>query len=280
MKSKWKIISITIFILTLIIAGYFIPLFGFGDYTSPTGEFKRGKTIWDWLQLLIIPLALAVGAYYLNKKERELEREVAKDHQQERALQAYLDRMSDLLLGQDLQDEKVRNVARIRTLTVLRGLDARRKGMLLLFLNESGLIAKQPEPTINLCGADLSGAELEEANLRETSLNGTILSKANLREADLTYADLSGANLTQANLMLVSLYEANLRDVCLENTNLHGAHLDNAELRGAYFDKTDLSGTYLYGAHFYSADIDEAALNKAHFNEEDLYNADPDEEYL
>jgi hypothetical protein len=30
------------------------------------GEVIPGKTLWDWLQLLVIPLALTVGAFALN----------------------------------------------------------------------------------------------------------------------------------------------------------------------------------------------------------------------
>src|SRR5688572_26778794 len=126
------------------------------------------KTLWDWMELLIIPLILAMGAFYLNRSEREvererverrakferqraeenadLEREIATDRQQEAALQAYLDRMAELLLEKELrttENEEVRNVARIRTLTVLRGLDATRKGLLLRFLYEAGLISKE-----------------------------------------------------------------------------------------------------------------------------------------
>jgi len=70
------------------------------------------KTLWDWMALLIIPLFLAGGAFFLNLSERkaerriaderrdedrkladeraELERAIEKDRQQEAALQAYL----------------------------------------------------------------------------------------------------------------------------------------------------------------------------------------------
>ena len=60
------------------------------------------KTLWDWLELLVIPVFLAGGAFYLNRSERAVEREIATDRQQEVALQTYLDRMTDLLLGEKL----------------------------------------------------------------------------------------------------------------------------------------------------------------------------------
>lgn len=51
-------------VLALVVAGYWIPLqwTGFGAYTTPksdTVEYIHEKTVWDWLQLLVIPAVLA-----------------------------------------------------------------------------------------------------------------------------------------------------------------------------------------------------------------------------
>jgi hypothetical protein len=132
-------------LIEIILAGYSetATWTGFRDFMLPNGDFVRGKTLWDWMELLVIPLALAGGAFYLNRSERTIEREIVTDRQQEAALQSYLDRMADLLLKEKLStsnSEEVRKVARIRTLTLLRGLDARRKGLVLQFLYEADLI--------------------------------------------------------------------------------------------------------------------------------------------
>lgn len=61
-----------------------------------------GKTLWDWLQLLIVPLVLALGAFWLNQiqKDRDqkaaeqraqAERAIADDNQREAALQMQTD---------------------------------------------------------------------------------------------------------------------------------------------------------------------------------------------
>jgi H+/Cl- antiporter ClcA len=43
---------------------------GLGSYSyippTTTSNLQRGKTFWDWLQLLIIPVVLAVGGYVIN----------------------------------------------------------------------------------------------------------------------------------------------------------------------------------------------------------------------
>src|SRR5438552_2621870 len=117
---------------------------------SATGFLN--KSLWDWLQLLIVPLALAVVALVFQLANSRTERQIAKeryeqdqqialDKQREDLLQAYLDRMAELLLEKQLltsDSEEVRNVARVRTTTVLTQLDARRIGYVFAFLREAG----------------------------------------------------------------------------------------------------------------------------------------------
>ena len=66
---------------------------------SPQGittvkEQSSAKTLWDWLQLLIVPIILAIGGFWLNqmqksreqrtiKKQAKLERELTNDNQKE-----------------------------------------------------------------------------------------------------------------------------------------------------------------------------------------------------
>ncbi len=67
------------------------------------------KTLWDWLQLLAalaIPLALGLATYGFNAQQATLAQnqhaadvQGAQDQQRDAALQSYLDRMSDLLVG-------------------------------------------------------------------------------------------------------------------------------------------------------------------------------------
>ena len=160
----------------------------------------RGKTLWDWLQLLIIPVVLAVGGYLFNytttraeqrntQVRDQNEQAIASDNQREAALQSYIDNMSELLLHGKLresgEDDEVRKIARVRTLTVLPRLDANRKGSVLQFLHESSLIHKDKK-IIDLRGADLRSADLRSANLTEATLSEATLSEATLSEARLS----------------------------------------------------------------------------------------------
>jgi hypothetical protein len=184
----------------------------------------RGKTLWDLLQLLIVPLVLVgIGLLFemqqaarqealehqqlaLEDRRARAERELAEERAQDEALQAYLDQMSDLLLAKDglresEEGSEVRTLARTRTITVLERLeDPSRKTTIMRFLVETELVQRVEgrAPIIHLSFADLSGAplfgaDLRGANLYRADLRGANLSDAVLSEADLWQADLSGA---------------------------------------------------------------------------------------
>lgn len=164
---KWLTLILLIAIL-LVIHGFIVDGWstGFGSgkttektitETSSTGKTEStvtktepGKTLWDWLDLLIIPAVLAIGASLINNRNQRIEREIASDRNQEAAFQAYLDRMmTELLLKKEdgLRDSQpegeVRTVARTCTLTVLRGLDGVCKGTFVHFFLRPSLFQQQ-----------------------------------------------------------------------------------------------------------------------------------------
>ena len=212
------IISLLVILLVLLV----VIILGYIFNWPWTG--LHGKTLYDWLQLLIIPVVLASGGYLFNLTISRNEQKIASDNQHEAALQAYIDKMSELLLAKKLREsvegDEVRKLARVRTLTVLEQLDGKRKRSVLQFLYESGLINIDKDKCI-IC--------LKEANLKDAKLRDIILRRADLREAYLYGADLS--------------YGADLREA-----DLSGAHLDEAKLNGAKLDGADLTGANLKGA--------------------------------
>jgi uncharacterized protein YjbI with pentapeptide repeats len=234
------------------------------------------KTFWDWVQLLAelaIPVVVGFGVAWFttkqtraqaqaseaaNKQRHETELQITTDNQREAALKAYIDKMSELLLtnnlGELIEDKGARKIARIQTLTVLRRLDAERKGSVLQFLQEAGLISKN-NPIIELTGANLSEANLSRANLNH----------ADLREADLSGADLQGADLREA-LLGGSLQGANLCDANLREANLNVANLEEADLRRADLIMASLSGANLSAASLEGADLSMAFMNGANLS--------------
>jgi len=210
------------------------------------------RTLWDWLQLLLVPAAIAVGgtvggAWFAQQRARET------------ALQSYLDKMSELLIDnklheKDNQSDPARVTARARTLVVLKQLDGERKQSVMQFLYEVHLIdgenRRETTPLlkaqVGLDGADLRKANLRYVTLEEADLQGAILENANLRDANLYNINLGGAYLSGADLSNAKLKGARLVNAYLQrqdNLNLNGADLRAADLSGA-----DLSGADLRGA--------------------------------
>ena len=162
-------------------------------------EKDKGNTLWNWIKLLLVPLIVLAVAKGVSThqsevsdtmgKQQQTDLQLAHEHQQEVVLEAYLNHMSDLLLNKNLSRSQpgsdVRTIARALTLTALQMVGKNRKGVLLQFLHEAGLI------TTNKTIIDLRRGDLREADL----------SGADLREADLSGADLSGANLSGARLI-------------------------------------------------------------------------------
>ncbi len=210
---------------------------GFGPYQLPADNFQREKTFWDWLQLILVPSMLAVVAVFFNLLEGKTERAIEQERSCEAALQSYLDHMTDLLRKSEIKGNKFnesRAIARARTLTTLRALDGERRGIVIRFLYEAGLLSGKS--ALDLKGACLVDADLMNTDLRGASLNGVDLTDSQLSNSILQNASLEEAQLIRANLSNSDLYKANLTGAVLAKANLLKAILDDAIL-----DASDMS---------------------------------------
>jgi uncharacterized protein YjbI with pentapeptide repeats len=264
-----------------------------GASKTPQWFGFKGKTLWDWLQLLGVPILLAGATigfsfvqFYLADQQHASDQKIANqqhdtdqqnalDQQHATTLQTYIDNIQELLLKDNLFGnnpapkneadqvtiQEVRELARARTLTALQGLDPVRKGRLVQFLYEAQLIGFlnsnfiQQDKIITLNGADLSNA-----NLYSATLYGANLSGANLSNADLTLANLRGAILNDARLWGTQLQGADLSNADLTLASLFGAGLNGAHLNGANLSNADLFGAGLIGANLSGANLSGANL--------------------
>ena len=119
----------------------------------------NGITLWNCLGLLATPIAIGIVAVVFTAW-------FTNQHAQDTALQAYLDKMSELLIDRELRrisdeyDDK-RITARARTLAVLTQLNGNHKRTVLQFLREARLINKKeyfgiPAHIVGLRNADLT----------------------------------------------------------------------------------------------------------------------------
>jgi len=288
--------------------------------TESTSQIQPAKKLWDWMQLLIIPLVLAVAAFLFNRSERmsankladRREREayqIERRRTQDTTLQNYLDEMAEFLLYRNTTtgnllrmepEDGVKSILRARTLAALDGLVdpdgdnpdklqsfSRRKSLdrkrsLLQFLFESGLIEKDT-PIVGLQDANLREAYLREVVIRDANLEGS-----DLGYADLLYANFSGNKLSKANMGFAYLRGANLEGAILEGTDVNNANrelpLDQKE---ETFDRFEvnlkdavLKKANLAGSDLRGSDLTGANLDGAELDPVDLKAATVENEQL
>ena len=263
---KWWIVSVIFIIGAITLIVYQPNWTGFGadsttnterdssNHLKKTIEIEQsGKTLWDWMSVLGVPLSLAILGFWFQNREQKrteqeakLERELVTANQREEVLQSYFDRISTLLIDKQLIALVAKNenrelieaavdVIRARTLSILRQFseDGERKDSVVRFLVESDVIKKLK-------------LDLRDANLRNTNLGRIVLEGASLTNANLTSANISFTNLEGAKLAGAIFHGANLSNVSLVDANLRGANFGDCVLRSLVVQKTFLSPSRTY----------------------------------
>jgi uncharacterized protein YjbI with pentapeptide repeats len=244
-----------------------LPRTGFGN-----------KTVWDWLQLLIVPIVLAAASFWFTLQQDIRQQATEEQRAQDAALQAYLDKIGDFMLkndgplGKSEEGDEVNTLARSRTLTVLSRLDGDQKAWVVQFLYEARLIGKE-HPVLDLRGADLSDVVLKNADLSGANLSGVNLSDAELLNTNLLNATLLNTNLNHATLSNPNL-EANLSGANLGGAELRYASLDGVNLSDAKLDRADLSDAELLNANLEGAELNDADLSRAVLEDAELNDVD------
>lgn len=285
---------------------------------SGSSQISNEANSWNGFQIIekiAIPLTIAgLGILFslvqwqvdVARGEREQKLAHARDEQEQRMtldnqhhqiLSGYLDQMTRLLLVENSGEvapaitlklsNEAKPIARARTLSTLRQLDGERKGQLLKFLYEAGLIGGQCQLNPNTLKAEncqpsalnLGGARLDDTvfdrpiPLPGVDLTEASLPKAKLPEIDLTRAEMQKANLSGANLEKAILFEAQMENVRLVEAILVDANLSAANLTGAVLEKAKLQGTKLVNAVLSGADLTGANLDNANLQDADLTGA-------
>lgn len=219
---------------------------GVSNYTTPTisegEEYQRAKTLWDWLELLIVPVALSGGAWILSENQKVIEENQVNERRRQLEYESYLSRMSQVLNKYSYPKEIENSTfdkatMRAWTLNTLRSLEPGKKGNIIQYLYDTNLISTDYQ-IIDLRSADLSNVDLERRFLPGINLSRSILTGANLKGvvlggefsievddpsdplnkirlngSDLSSADLTGADFTGAKLGGVNLKNAMIDDL-------------------------------------------------------------------
>ena len=221
-------------------------------------EVRPAKTLWDWMDLIAVPLVLAVIALAFNSWEsgRQTRREeaatkrarqIAQEARWDAVLQTYIKQVTNLILHEQLvkssEDSPVRTVARTLTLAAIRRLDGGRKGEVIRYLVDTSLItgradrddeSKPPRFAQLPPRISLDGADLRDADLRGAELVGVTFAGADMRGARFDGAQLDAIDFDRVRLQNASFSGSELGSVDFNRARLDGASFNGARLAAGY----------------------------------------------
>ena len=250
------------------------------------------KSVWDGLELLGVPLVLAIlGAWFQSSQQKQADRiareqrEQDGDETREEVLQLYFDRISTLLIDKNLmaiaaKKEFFDRVKREDISAMLLHDFIRKFGGFpgnsfrdfQRYLSEDNDIGAKEALGFNRAEQELLDVATDVIQARTLSIlrrfeqdlerktsvirflaEADVISRLRL---DLSRTNLSNANLSNTNLSNANLSDANLSDANLSKANLSNTNLSNADLSSASIYSTDMKG----------ADLEVASLCNTNLN--------------
>ncbi|CAF3805872.1 unnamed protein product [Rotaria magnacalcarata] len=274
--------------------------------------------ILKFMSSLLLPLALGVFTVIItfqqqnaakqqrdeDRKSSELQREQEKSLEEQRykneALDTFIKDMGKLLKENNgflTANRVTATLARVKTLNILRELDAQRNMRVIRFLYEANQLAEVDGHS----PLDLSAAELRDMNFRRLSiikmkitnlsLTGVFLSNATFAGVDMEYVDFatnhatlqnvdfSYANINYADFSSAQLLNVNFSFAILPSANFGGTAASYVEFRRAtciavLFSSAILSESSFRHSNIKHASFEDAKLNNVDFFRANLYKAD------
>ena len=170
----------------------------------------QDKRLWDWLELLLVPLLLGASVATLELLEDRRQELNLNEQYKQQILRDYFKDLNDLIFNEDafslLREsgsyDPRRELLGSRTVATLDILaeDRGRKIQVVRFIGNSQLSALIPIRRANLAELDLSFVNLRKADLRVTDMSGTNFEGADLRGSYLCGSDLSRSNFQGTKL--------------------------------------------------------------------------------
>lgn len=210
------------------------------------------RKLWDWLDLLIVPLSLIFLGWIYQSYEKSKADKKEKENQQNEILDSYFRTISDLINKSNLLDitknKESKIIARTRTIIAVENLEGERKGQVLQFLYEANLI---DDKKINILGA----------NFREVQVSGIVLRKTTIKGVHFCDSDFENTFLDGSNFISCNFSNTNFNGSSMENTNLEYSDLSNCKLTNIDLTKVNFEGANLNYADLSNSIITQSQLN-------------------
>ncbi|CAF1215781.1 unnamed protein product [Adineta steineri] len=190
-------------------------------------------------------LHIAKTQEQLENEKRQQDLHIAEAIQQDTVLNAYLEKVSQLLLNQqfNLSSNTLKSIIRPKTLTTIRQLDATRKTLLVKFLYESSLLLKSKT-------SDNSVLHGQDVDLQDANLNGIIMGSQNIEteRVNLAHISLSRVTLINSSFIFCSLNCANFERSILDGSSFRSSRLLDTNLIRTSLAYADFTGASLFGS--------------------------------
>jgi uncharacterized protein YjbI with pentapeptide repeats len=273
----WRLVWIGgIATLALVLGVVGVILYGYLAEPVPGWVGVSDKKFWDYLELLIGPAVLAVGAAWLNWALRQREARL-EDKRLEEANHAQQQRERERAVTEEARREREREAQAAQSERELEVENQRAQDAALqAYLDQMSQLLLDKAPPLRQSEEDSEVRTLARARtltvlsrldgdrkaqvvqfLYESGLIAGAQPIVDLSGADLSRTNLRGGRLFQANLSYANLREADLS----RGANLREANLSYANLSGADLSMmSDLSYASLIGADLSGANLSHANL--------------------
>ncbi len=283
-----------------------------GKWFLETSGWKN-KTLWDFMQLLAMPIVIFGMGAYVNISQSGVQREIeAKNYSQE-ALDKYIAGMTEMIIKHDMlglgyspkdsseddeeqtqedtldQKEQKRrkylaNIAKAKTLTTLLLLDldeqTQKRNIVLDFLRAEKLCCNLPLPPVRFTSFDLRESNPSNFRFNAISLVKDSFSFNNILQLEVQEAQVDDDPFSTADKHYFPEEKPEEKINLLEGNNvrLENAKLEKSDL--SYFRLNDinlirakLNNAQLEGAQLQRAKLNEAILTGANLNGANLTEA-------
>ncbi|CAF1334317.1 unnamed protein product [Rotaria magnacalcarata] len=278
---------------------------------SPRYQGLRARNVLQFMSALIVPLMLGVftivTTFHQQKMAREqrlqdlnesrhqrfedlnetrnqrslgesLQRELATKRYQDDLLVAYINAMAKLLEKYDgslISDNVASTIARVKTLTTFRQLDAQRNFQIVRFLYEAKQLTDTPENrSLDLSAAELydidfRNASIKKKSLHNLSLTGVFLMNATFLGLEMERIRFADTEFDIANFSLGRINHGNFSFTIFHNANFSYTRLDNVDFSSAELDTVNYSSANILNAVF-----NKGSLRNINFSFAQLVNVD------
>ena len=199
-----------------------------------------------------------------------------KENYQDDIIRSYLTEISDLIIknNETLTNRGVTvTTVRLKTLHILKQLDAERKSFILEFLHENGqLKVQQSNAPLDLSKANLDGIDfrrirqtdgisLKGTSLRHARFDNLQLNKLDLSNTNLEGAIFTGSSLKQIDFSFSILTDAQFDQVTVESMNFNkvngfGVNFNEARISDLRFSNAKLLNSSFLNAKLSRIDIE------------------------